>query len=371
MNELKILQEAWETPEPPAPATRAKARTALAMRAHASRAGAGSTAASHAGASHAGARPVGVPPRQSTAKPAGGRRLMARLGTRLAVAGALAAAVAIGAAVLPSVSGPGGPGKRAPAPIVPGIPAASADEALERAALAAERTPHTAPRPDQWIYTYERNNAPEGRRAGTDGPLRHVHERWRSVDGTREARIENGRMRIIKTPRTPAKRGRQEIPLLARGEDYETLSRLPTDPDALLRMAYRMFPANQRLPQTPDDSVYTLFTHILARGALPPRLEAAIFRAMKKIPGVTLDRNAVDVLGRPAVALGQTGSAGWMFEQTLLDRESYKYLGERSLIVKTVRTDKLGPGHEVARKGTELLFVRIKTAVVDRAGQRP
>jgi hypothetical protein len=111
---------------------------------------------------------------------------------------------------------------------------------------------------------------------------------------------------------------------------------------------------------------------------LPPKLEAAIFRAMKKVPGVTLDRRAVDVLGRPTYALGMT--SGGLHEDTLLDRKTYTYRGERSLAVtdffdkpdpSCYKAPESCPAPALIRKGTEFVFARITTAVVDQAGQIP
>jgi hypothetical protein len=43
---------------------------------------------------------------------------------------------------------------------------------------------------------------------------------------------------------------------------------------------------------------------VLRENLLPPRTEAAVFLAMKKIPGVTLADNAADAAGRPIVRSG-------------------------------------------------------------------
>jgi hypothetical protein len=127
--------------------------------------------------------------------------------------------------------------------------------------------------------------------------------------------------------------------------------------------------------ETPHYHAYSLFTHILRENVLSPTLQAAIFRAMKKIPGVTLDRKFVDVLGRPTLALGMNSSG--MHEDTLLDGKTYTYRGERTLAV-TDAFDKPQPCKPepcppppLIRKGTEFVFARITTAVVDRPGQIP
>ncbi|MBW8484372.1 hypothetical protein [Actinomadura parmotrematis] len=123
----------------------------------------------------------------------GGRRLALRLGVVSAAAAAAVAGITV-------VQTGGSDGHGHQRPILPGIPAgpvANAAEALDRAALAAERRPFTAPRPDQWIYT-ETHLTTSVHAAGvtTGGPYRTVVERhWRRGDGTEEAALgPDGRM---------------------------------------------------------------------------------------------------------------------------------------------------------------------------------
>jgi hypothetical protein len=120
---------------------------------------------------------------------------------------------------------------------------------------------------------------------------------------------------------------------------------------------------------TEDGDVYAIFNGILRGNVLPPKLEAAIFRALKQVPGVEL--TTVDVLGRPAYSLGQTED--WLREELLLDPEAYTYLGERSTITKNTRIDPMKAGNETGeiRKGDRVISARIETAIVDEPGERP
>jgi hypothetical protein len=115
--------------------------------------------------------------------------------------------------------------------------------------------------------------------------------------------------------------------------------------------------------------VYAIFTGILRGNVVPPKLEAAIFRALKQVPGVEL--TTVDVLGRPAYSLAQTED--WLREELLLDRETYTYLGETGTITKNTRINPEKAGNETGevRKGNKVVSARIKTAIVDRPGERP
>jgi hypothetical protein len=75
------------------------------------------------------------------------------VGVRLVAVGGLAVAIATGATVVQSLGGTDGNGR--PRQVVPGLPAgpvANAQEALHKAADAAQHRSFTPPRPDQWAY---------------------------------------------------------------------------------------------------------------------------------------------------------------------------------------------------------------------------
>jgi hypothetical protein len=98
---------------------------------------------------------------------------------------------------------------------------------------------------------------------------------------------------------------------------YKGLTTLPTDPDALLRWAYAQDIENGTTSK--DGVVYLLFNHILRGNLLPPDLAAAIFRAMKQIPGVTLQ--TVQIFGTPAYSVAFTDD--WLRDELLIDPKTY------------------------------------------------
>jgi hypothetical protein len=228
------------------------------------------------------------------------------------------------------------------------VPIASA-EVLERAAAAAEQKPFTAPRPHQWIYTEDRIGG-------------ETHRRWRRADGAGMAWIENGELRV-EIMRADPRRGR---PAKLIFDGYEKLAALPTEPDALLRWAYGEAENITGAGLTEHGDVYAIFNGMLRDNVLPPDLEAAIFRALKRVPGVRLE--TLEVQGRPAYGLGQTED--WLDEELLLDRETYAYLGERSTVVRDTTIDPLKAGNETGevRRGERVVSERIATAIVDRPG---
>jgi hypothetical protein len=310
MNELEILHDAWGAPAAPSSTARAEARAALLKRATVRRA-----------------------PRR-------------RLVPRLAGAAALALMIAAGLAVVDDLGGTG-----------PEVPVASA-AVLERAAAAAERQPFTPPRDDQWIYFKERFTPADGE------PM--VSESWRAVDGTGTARLdESGKLHVERV--RPSKRRPLRI-LVGPLAGYKTLAALPTDPDALLRRAYREAEGVTGAGVTEHGDVYAIFEGMLSDNVLPPELEAAIFRALKQVPGVTVD--PVDVGGRPALVVGQTED--WLREELVLDAETYEYLGQRGTVVRDATIDPLKAGNESGEieKGDRVVAERLTTAIVDKPGDR-
>jgi hypothetical protein len=150
---------------------------------------------------------------------------------------------------------------------------------------------------------------------------------------------------------------------------YESLSTLPADPGALRRWAYGLAENITGAGVTDDGDVYAIFNGMLRDNLMPPELEAAIFRALKDVPGVTVSE--IQVSGRPALALAQTED--WLEEELLLDPRTYAYLGERSTVVRdaTLSPEKAGNATGRISKGHKVVVERVAAGIVDDAGERP
>jgi DNA-directed RNA polymerase specialized sigma24 family protein len=316
MNDLTILHDAWGEPEAPSQTSYARARAALTARA---------------------------------------ARRAPRLRVRVAAAGAVALAISIGLAVIQNLGGTGSDGR--PRSVVPGLPAlpVASAEILERAAKAAASKPFAPPRDDQWIYIEDRVTRPDGRTT--------TQRRWHRADGGGEAFIDEHGELQVQSMQPPRDRPNRKVPVT---DTYKGLTTLPTDPDALLRWAYAQDIENGNTSK--DGVVYLMFNHLLRGNLLPPELEAAIFRAMKQIPGVTVE--TVDVLGKPTLSLGFTDD--WLREELLIYPRTYTYRGERSTVVKDARIDPLKAGNATGevQKGSTVIVERLATAVVDEPGQQ-
>ncbi|TDE32421.1 CU044_5270 family protein [Actinomadura sp. 6K520] len=275
------------------------------------------------------------------------------LGVRLAVVGAMAA-IAVGGVVLRAdlPAGEQAPESSGAAPQSISLgSAAKAAHVLDRAAKAAETRSLDAPGPRQWVYTKMKLTSsakPAGLVSG--GPYKtEAWELWRRGDGKQFAAYKNGK------PQT----GHETVSSSVAAK-YEPL---PSDPKALLRKVGgskgHSFMAYQTLVTLLRDTVHSAET------------EAAIFRAIKLIPGVTPVEGRVDAAGRPAIGLGLTVD-GWLHEEVLLDPQTYAYLGERAITIKSRTFESAGEPAFTVKAGTlQRLMVRDAIEVVDKPGQRP
>ncbi|GAA4631254.1 hypothetical protein GCM10023196_059950 [Actinoallomurus vinaceus] len=339
MDDLTTLRDAWDRPAPPSAAAHAAARAALLERASA----------------------------RGTAPVARRRLRLPRMGVRLAAVGALAVTIAAGVTVVQNLGGTDKNGH--PRPVVPGLPGGSVADAqtvLYKAAERAQGRAFTPPRPGQWSYTETRYTSPGNPEIGAvqtpQSPLKtRVDRLWIRSDGRKIAFYRNGRFTISQ----PITSQTGSMP----PDGYAASAALPRDPDALLALVAKKVPHATEAER--QDNTFDILGGLLNKNAvLPPQLEATVYRALAKIPDVTLNREAVDVEGRPALAVSRV-IEGWLRQEILLDRKTYALLGERSIAVKD-HTGKGDDGSWAIKKGTiGVLSVRLAAGIVDKPGQRP
>jgi hypothetical protein len=347
MNDLELLHDAWPTPDSPSPAAMAGARAVLLTRATSE------SAAPVADRALRRAATVDRPARPATATGRVRRPPVRR--RRAVLVGAAALAVAL---IVVANLGPTGPDGRSRG-VVPGLPSVpvAAAEVLERAAVAAEDRPFTPPRDDQWIYVEERLSS-------TDGSEPRVSRKWRRADGRGFAFVDDrGELRVEIMPTQPPER---RVPGVLDG--YRQLAALTADPDALLRWGYDRARDVTGAGLTEHGDVYAIFRGALTDNVLPPKLEAALFRALKRIPGVTA--RTVEIFGGRAISLGLTED--WLRQELLLDPRTYAVRGRRSTVARDAVIDPLKAGNETGevRKGSRVISERLATAIVDEPGER-
>ncbi|SNR38825.1 CU044_5270 family protein [Actinomadura mexicana] len=246
----------------------------------------------------------------------------------------------------------------------PDVQLVSAVELGSRAARAAERQPYRKPGPEQWVYT--RSVAAGGWNMstwwkGVDVGSRITYEDWERVDGGGRAHYFGGRLRVFSHPPNDSQNG----PLFNLG-NYGTL---PTAPGALLhRLSTARYPTQEG--ETGAQDVFEFMEKIL-RDPSPPKLRSAVYRALPKVDGVTLQKNVRDAAGRPGVAFARTDDLG---ERTsiILDPVTYAYLGSREDVARA-HTHPLDGGKSVTTKpGTVLSwYAELTQTIVDGPGRRP
>ncbi|MFI6294814.1 CU044_5270 family protein [Nonomuraea sp. NPDC050790] len=308
-----------------------------------------------------GAEWVGPERRRLLARMREGRRAPVR---RLLVIGALgaAAAVAVPAFWPQSLT-------REPA-ASPAVVRLDSGVVLARAAEVANgRKSPTVPLPTQWHYTKTLDKQPISDTIKT-------REQWNRYDGMQAAFFdENGELRV-----SP-----EENPLDANDDDlspmrYDAkLRELPTNPEKLLAKItgdrhWIRGAHEEGVPRTvepDDDRAYRVIMLYLSRyGSMPPRLEAAMFRALALIPGVRIEQGLTDAAGRSGLGVwrDRPGGTAPYRQYEILDPATYRFLGRRTVWLK----DEWHPDlrEPVVRKGAVWATALLASTIVDRPGQR-
>jgi hypothetical protein len=266
-------------------------------------------------------------------------------------------------------------------------PPATAAEALERAARAAEtRAPELFPRPDQAFYVRSRGTNLSC--VGAGGPdaycglVTKARESW-----TSERRAGRVRERFLER-RWPSEKQRRRWEAAGRPRHGE--GALPTM--RLGRLRWHL--GNERLSRREllalDDTPAQLFRRLrdgvhpgqgpsrhgevfaqisdaLRSLPAPRRLRATLYRAMKHVPGVRLLGEVRDPVGRPALGVARTEDG--VRTEVLFDPATATMLAEREVVVDASSEDARWLG---AAPGTVLAgVVYEQRAVVDAVGARP
>jgi hypothetical protein len=275
---------------------------------------------------------------------------------RLAVIGAFSAALAAGLAVTLTVTSTGG-GASPPA----GHFAAATTVAavLDNAALAALREPAVTPRPAQFVYTKMNFSDYQARHHG-DPAVRGTQsvESWKSVGGTHRG------FTVISGPSTNTVR---QVEYWCAGgyvhpsdiikqrctarqlADYKPW--LPTTTAGM--RAYlegTLGPSHRNAAQNMLEEGFYLLTHY----DLTPAQQAAMYRALAQIPGLTVVPKVTDILGRAGVGIRSHPAPGLTWT-AIFDPTTFKPLGAN-----------VDGRHFYDREA-----VAVPATIVNKAGQRP
>ncbi|GAA2649317.1 CU044_5270 family protein [Nonomuraea recticatena] len=108
--------------------------------------------------------------------------------------------------------------------------------------------------------------------------------------------------------------------------DYAFLSTLPDDPERM-----KDFLA-QRAKNTNDDA-FRAAADLIRETYVPKAQRAALFAAMKELPGVEVAEGVEDGAGRKGTALGRAAPEQGTVEQLIFDPETFAFMGERGTVV--------------------------------------
>ena len=124
---------------------------------------------------------------------------------------------------------------------------------------------------------------------------------------------------------------------------YAWVSALPTDPAALLTAVYAdTRDSGTARAEGKDQAAFAAIGSLLDDAVMPPRVEAALYRAVARIPGVVLLKDAVDAVGRHGIGVARVDAVDGERSEWIFDRTTLRYLGERDYLVHDTVNGKAG-----------------------------
>ncbi|MFJ9570873.1 CU044_5270 family protein [Streptomyces bacillaris] len=239
---------------------------------------------------------------------------------------------------------------------------AGTGDLLERISLAAASKPVQGPRAGQFTYvdsvtadTYVRT---EDGKSTVVSEKPHRRQVWLSPDGGKGWLIEPG-----DSPEGGMALDSSEEMSAA----WDVLARLPKDPDALLKKIYA---DSEGEGNSPDQAAFSRIGDLLGDSVPPSGLEAALYKAAAKIPGVVQVDKATDAKGRHGIAVARMDKVSGEREEWIFEKNSLDFLGTRT--VKAAEGQNPNAEDRLIPTGTVLHTSAVTgRAVVDGIKQTP
>lgn len=164
-------------------------------------------------------------------------------------------------------------------------------------------------------------------------------EDWHAVDGGRDGRALTG-PEPADTDRLDPNAPTTERMAISGSMDYRELQELPADPQKLLKHAYRKTEGQGR---SPEEAALGYISTLLEPAALVPGLSEALYRAARRIPGIVVEGEAQDRIGRTGTGLSLPHSS--TYDRALVfDVSSFVFLGveETTALLEIGVADRVG-----------------------------
>ncbi|MGH3405219.1 MAG: hypothetical protein ACRDRJ_22350, partial [Streptosporangiaceae bacterium] len=214
---------------------------------------------------------------------------------------------------------------------------------LARAAAAAARPPDLTPRPSQYVFIRSLETA-----AAFNGS---------SPDFRLHSELDQAQPAVSGASPAPSPTLRALTPAPGSCAPEVAYPVLPTSPGAMLSYLYR----TREGDNPPAVESYIHAGDLLRQDYLRPAELAALFRALERIPGVSVAGHAVNLIWQRGIAVQQTYHG--ISDQLIFNPRTYAVIGERQVVVSASSGLRVG----AVLDATAVL----KIAVVDHVGQRP
>ncbi|WP_329245455.1 CU044_5270 family protein [Actinoallomurus sp. NBC_01490] len=282
-----------------------------------------------------------------------GRRVFVRIGVAGGLsAAAVAAVVAVSVDSAPRPSPPGPvPTSAAPAPLPKSVAPVAVVQTLDHAAEAALHQPELHPRPGQFLV-FRSQSMEQVESNSRHGYARYLSNTrrtiWLPVSGDATGGVDEGQVLPPKAypgwpipPEARTGQGSYGPDRLVDYDgtadylrtDYTHLSRLPTDTAGMRQHLY--YRAAEGVAG--DRDAWQRVGSMLTNAYMPTAQRAALFRAAATIPGVKAVASAKDAVGREGVAVAMTDPGLGTRQEYIFDRNTYLYLGARTVIVNAAK----------------------------------
>ncbi|MEV5707703.1 CU044_5270 family protein [Actinoallomurus sp. NPDC052274] len=225
-------------------------------------------------------------------------------------------------------------------------PVANAAELARRAETRSRSEPVVTVRPHQWSYVKMMTRGLNDHRS--------VAEAWFRMDGKRGPGPH--RLRVPSAMVLAELPDRPDAALARLYTEVDRLKKLPPDRDPAIVYASGIGDAPR------DQAVFRLVELLLHHYYVPPRVQATLYGALSRVPGVGVLSDATDAAGRHGVALFVV--AGGLRTELILDRRTYRYLGTRDVFIDDGTT-------RPTRARTLFWTAQLVAALVERPGERP